>query len=426
MKRSIFLFIIFLSVVLNVSCDKDNKEPGIEIDPYLKLEKNEITVDYLGSSEFILITANMEWEVTGIPEWCSTETIVKGRNTYLKIDISANDSDEEREADLTVITSKQLKKQIHIQQTANEEIEKDEDDGFAFLPVNELSVFAEIENGKTIGYNIKSTKTFITSDIRKYIYHGSLVNNKADDLHNLIFYEEQAFESIMAFAFTGNEEYSTENKTPSKEITDALADEIVQKRPTQNERFFYSNRPIIYHSYDKLNMIGNANLGLNLKELLFGKSYKDVEMQKQVGCIFSYCTTAFTTIIDYPNAISNFILKEEEFYPDLAYVSSIEYGRTGFLFVETDTNEKEIQLIVNKFIKDEELTEEEEEITYTSDFYYLYFNKNNYPIVKMGTSQLIKSYYRGMNDNDIIPINFSVLNYKDHSVNHIEYFIKKN
>jgi hypothetical protein len=165
-------------------------------------------------------------------------------------------------------------------------------------------------------------------------------------------------------------------------------------------------------------LLGVGNVGIKLDEVISGQSYRNKEMTRKTGLLYSFCITSFSIDMDLPEKL----VKEEVKQEDLAdggfsYISSVSYGKTGFLLIESDINSEKLRITVNKVLANGVLTTEDNAILDGIDAYYIYYDKG-YTLKKIaGKAEVISRYVSSISPNDgyIQPLTFSVNNYPDNS-----------
>ncbi len=413
--RSILLS-VFIGLLLFSSCEE--KENVILMRPYIIIKTKTINSDYLGKTELIQIEASADWDVSNNSKCCAVEKIKKEKNEYLAVTILPNDTSAiEREVDL-LITLEQITQKIHIKQTGKEqevEEEKEIESEFYIFNVNGFYTTPIIENGKRIGYDIKSTTTFINPSISENIYMGAILNRKVSNPSQVVFYEQDGFKNI-TFGYYDKFKHLRyyKNVKPTKEMTDKLAEEVKHFDNPQNIEFFYSSTPLFYSSHKQLHKLGMCNLGLKLDELLYGSPYTQKEMQKKNGFIYQECRSSFRLIADYPKKIEG-AFKENEDIQNLAYVNLITYGKILFLFVETDIEKEEAMELMKKRMSGQELSTIEKEQIDEIDFYTLYFDSNSNPHITMTEIDF--------NKLPIIPLSFTLNNFMNYGVDGLRFSV---
>lgn len=105
------LFLIYLSFAL-ISCDKDDK-------PELTLSESELQFDGSGGQATVNLSSNVNWHISGIPEWCTISPAEGTGNARLEITIAANEDTKARESTLSV-TAENVAKQLLIRQQTKE------------------------------------------------------------------------------------------------------------------------------------------------------------------------------------------------------------------------------------------------------------------------------------------------------------------
>lgn len=131
------------------------------------------------------------------------------------------------------------------------------------------------------------------------------ITKNLDKNIDLSVYNGYTFNPITVFSLTGTEKSQT--FIPSKSEQDAYANKILDKNPSQNEAFISDGKGITYNSHRELNLIGTGNMGINLDKVISGKSYREQEMTKKNGLIYSFSHKLFTLSMD----LEEHIVKEK-------------------------------------------------------------------------------------------------------------------
>ena len=71
-----------------------------------------------------------------------------------------------------------------------------------------------------------------------------------------------------------------------------------------------------------------VNLGVKLDEIMSDVSFKEKEMTRKYGVIYSFKRTFFTLDIDIPKKLIKEELKDADKAKGASYVSSVGYGRS--------------------------------------------------------------------------------------------------
>lgn len=108
--QGLSLFLL-LSICL-VSCNKDDE-------PTLNVSESVFQIGSAGGVKSINLTSNIDWSITGNPEWCKINTSQGHGNAVLEFEISSNEGVETRDAKLLII-AKKIQKEITIQQLPRE------------------------------------------------------------------------------------------------------------------------------------------------------------------------------------------------------------------------------------------------------------------------------------------------------------------
>lgn len=397
------------------SCESDDHVAKL----FLELSECEIISDCNGITKGITVYTSGELNISNVPDWCRIEKGIRKTDLFLKIIISPNETSSERIGNI-ILKSNDIIKHIWIVQKGINEFFLN----WSTFPMNRYSYVQhqkDIDGGDV--YTIKGDKIFINSHVSQQIYHGNLFDNEVESICEFIECNQFTFKNLTVGAFVDGKSYIDRFEIPSKGKSDIFAEKIIKTIPFQNHYFNFDESPIIYKSYKHLNLLGLGNLGLELDELISGKSYTEAEMQKQTGLIYTYSQELFFTVMDYPDKISNVEIDGEINYLKLAYVSKITYGKTAILIVETDSDSSMAQKVVKKVLQNRPLNNNEENVKKELDFYYLFFDRNGEAVKEQGKSELAYKYVKSLKENNIIPLSFSLNKYSDNSVSELSFSV---
>lgn len=260
-----------------------------------------------------------------------------------------------------------------------------------------LILFPEKNKDERI-YSFSTGSLFINpdanTDIKEKIFLGNLINRNLEKNTDVSVYKGYTFNPITVS--TPNLSVDVESQTfiPSKSNLDAYANLILSKKPTANEFFASDGTGVIYNSHRELNLIGLGNMGIKLDEMIYKKSYREQEMMKENGLIYSFNHTLFTLVMDLePHIVKEEIKKEDFPNKSISFISDVSYGRIGLLIIESDNDVKKIREIVNKiFQNNKNITQEDSAILEELDAYHLYFDKSQKLVIAKGKVDIIKAY----------------------------------
>lgn len=404
-----FLF----SLLLWASCNHDAYKPEQSV---LSLDKTEIAFESDGGKIGVLLTANGDWTTDNIPDWISLDHTSGNKTQKIAITIEANDGNEQR-SDKIIFANNRGKIELNISQAGK--IRELRWSSLAFSSFANVNFILGDDNVERI-YSFTTNQMFITPDMNQdgKIFLGNLVNRRLNDNSGIIEYPDYTFNPITVAPLTAVEKSRT--YVPSKSEQDAFAAQIIEKEPAQNERIFIDGVGVEYGSHRELSLIGRGNMGIELDEIVSGKSYTEQEMVKENGIIFSFSQTLFTLIMDLQEHIVKETIDKTDF-PDngLTYISSVSYGRVGLLIIESDHSPAKIRTIVNKIMQNgfDRLTQDEKAILDEIEAYHLYIDKSQGLMVAQGKSDAIEAYRTHIMDDrfNVFPFKFTVSDYFNHA-----------
>lgn len=413
MKPIAFGGFLFFLLLLCISCNNDAYKPEQSI---FSLDKTEIVFEPAGGEIRIVLTTNSDWTTDDIPDWISLDHTSGNTTQQITITTEANDDTQDREAEI-IFANNYEKMALSISQAPKKrELAWSSLVFSSFDNVN----FILGENNIERIYSFTARQMFITHELDQgeKIFVGNLVNRKLNDNTDIIEYPDYTFNPITVFPLTGMEKSRT--YVPSKAEQDAFAAQIIEKKPVQNEKFVFDGIGIEYGSHRELSLIGRGNMGISLDEIVSGKSYREQEMVKKNGIIFSFAQTLFTFAMDLQDRIVKEDIDKNDF-PDngLSYISSVSYGRIGLLIIESGHSAAKIRTIVNKILQNNShlLSHDETAILDEINAYHLYIDKSQGMMVTKGQSDAIEAYGTQITNDrfNVFPFKFAVSDYFEHA-----------
>lgn len=403
--------LIFFALALT-ACNDDKPAQT----SYIKPETHEVRAEAAGVRTTIAVSSNCDWHIGETPQWCSAQKVTSDNKEYLDLEIEANDGETSRETVLR-LSCESTVSSLRIFQEGN--TEPADPLQWAPFPVNSLSK-AEYElsaDGTTRNYRITGGKVFVTPSFGKQVYPGHLIN-RCSDYRTLTTYDQYTYNPIHITAFVNGELYENESQ-PSFDTVNEMAQQIIAVLPEQSSRFYLSS-PIQYYSYRHLHLLGFGNMGLNLDELINGKSYTQEEMSKRTGMIYTYSQELFNIFMDYPEKLVVETIDEQEL-PEMSYINSMTYGKTSLLLIESDRDFTSVKVVVAKITRGENLSDEDAEIRDGLDCWYIYFDKYGVHTAK-GNYMLIEKVADDINtlSEGIIPLNFTTVKLENNSLGTME------
>lgn len=398
-------------LLILTSCDKEKSD-----DYFINLNKYELQIAGTCIEMEIQISSNCQWTVSDIPKWCIVNITNGSLDAKLQIKIESNNSNITREASIR-ISNNEIIKYLHIRQDKSSIIN---DIKWFTFPINTFSNvdYTYDNNEREIIYTFKGSKIFINPSIKSKIFPGNLVNKLLDNISTIDDYLDYSYNPITIGCFADGKAYTKTINKPSLNELNLFADNIIKKQENQILSFNYENTPIKFSSYKQLYLLGQGNLGVDLVKLL-GYSYTENKMKKCTGLIYSYCNTLFNITMDIPTKLVN----EDITDSNMVYINNLNYGRTGYLIVESNHNYNSLTSIIKKAMKREKINDDEMNIIKQSSIVLLSFNRNGEIIKKEGNAELINEFIDSINKNSIIPLSFNANNYYDHHVESLEYKI---
>lgn len=408
MKKRTFGELLFLLLFLFIcySCSDDKPES-----PTISLNPTKISFEYDGGEKKVKLTTNNNWSINGdIPNWISLNPTWGEESQEITI-VAKPNIEEEREISI-IFTNGDTKATLNIFQPI-----KERELTFSSLALFMISSidfdFEENSNGRT--YNFRTKQLFFNSsskeDITPKVFLGNLIDKNLKTNTDISEYKGYTFNPINVSS-QGTSVLS-QSFIPSKVEQDAYAKKIIEKKPKQNEHFHNDGIGVKYNSHRELYLIGKGNMGVNLDEIIFSKSYKEKEMEKKNGLIYSFNQTVFSLYMDIFDSLVKEEIKEADFPENnLAIITSVSYGRLGLLIIESDHSVNKIKPIINKIEADKstDFSEEEKTILNEIDAYHLFYDESQQLQVIKGKADAIQSYKEQIVEKTpyIFPFRFGV------------------
>lgn len=412
-----YLQLLIVSFFIVACCD--SKEiPSYYIIP----EIEQIVADYSGDYKRIAISSNCAWTIQSTPQWCVVKKVsVDNSTSYLDIEITPNQTGISRQT--TILLSgpynnqnEKTSAQIYIFQSGQEQTEESLNwYTFAVNKFNNIE-YEILPDNITRRYNINAEYAFVNPTYRSQIYPGHLINCHIKD-YNLIVYDQYSYNPITISSYI-NGQYFKEEIYPSLEALNKIVQEIVPEIPKLNAHFNYSG-PHEYYSHKHLRLLSFGNLGFNFDELIYGVPYTKKEMEKRTGFFYNFSWNMFSIMMDYPNKLIQETIDEEQLM-DMRYITHISFGRTSFLFVETNRDYTEARQVVDKLLKKENLGPNDDQIKNDLLFYYIYVDNKNLPQIIKGGDELARRFTDEINSLDVIPLTFTTNKLSNHAIGNID------
>lgn len=390
-------------------------------DPFIELSEKSLDLPIDGAAKSIDLTSNVSWEITSVPTWLVISSKSGDKSTRITIGAEENDQIKAREATLTFSSKDgKVKGQLSIYQTGREDIIQS-----PFLPIFHYSVFSNTNNGH---YNITTENLFVNATLRDKIYLGNLMENKTEIYPSFPILTGYTFNPITAStASVGN--FTMKTFIPSLQEQETFAREVTNNPPRENASLTHDYfNPTSYPTHRVLYSIGWSNMGIALDKIVSGVSYKEQEMTKKNGMIFSFKHTLFHVDMDLPEKLIKEDLKEIDKSKKISYVNSMVYGKVGLLIVESDAKYDRMRDAVRSILIGEENSIHQAEydaLIEAADISYVYFNNKNEVQLNKNKKDAIRAYKTALSNKkdkeNIYPIGFTLQNFENHTADKIIY-----
>jgi len=385
-----------------------------DLDPLIKLSKNEIYISITGQEQKVDLKANTSWQVKNVPNWITIDPMSGDKSAEISIKVGENRNLEAREAKVDIVAGN-LKETLTISQPGLMDV--------IWSPSLPIFSFEEIKfNGGLTDFNIQATNIFVNPGIKDKIYLGNLVSHNPTSHTNIPEFTGYTFNPVTVSTNAPVSGEISKIYVPSWTDQDTFAKEIVAKNPQQIEGMVTDNGTIEFYNYKRLYTIGITNLGVKLDELVSGASYTEREMPNKYGLIFSFKLNLFSLTMDIPTKLIKEELKQEDKTKGVSYVSSVKYGKVGLLVVEFDSDIQATKDAILKALSDKSLTAAETNLIKSANISYVYFNNNNEARLKRGGMDAINEYKDALSDRkNIYPVGFNMANFDDNSLQTISF-----
>lgn len=419
--KSIKIYSLLLLTLFAACSDKEDEVDSAKI----SLEQEELIFKYGYDKVTLALNSDAAWEVKERPDWIGISPSSGNGSQEICLEVKHNVDYDDREFTLVFVAGnsqaklkvKQTKRDINVWNL-----------GFTDSDITECVVG---DDGVKRSYKFLATKLFVNPqtnpEFNEKLFLANLVDLKMKSSTELTSYQGYTFVPISAFPIPFETEHLREY-VPSKKNHDAHVQAVLKNLPKSGEEYFSNDGGVYYNSYRELNLIGRANMSTNLEELITKKSYKEQEMTKKNGMIFSFSNTLFSMYMD----VQEHLIKEEldaKDFPNnsLGYISSVSYGQVGLLLIETNNKALDARMVVSKLFYDENavLSAQESAILGELDAYHIYFDKTQRMQVKKGKSDAITSYRdqkKNMKNAELaFPYKFSVNDYFTRGIAGLEF-----
>jgi hypothetical protein len=379
-----------------------------DLPPFIETDKEQLYISSEGGEQKIKLTTNRAWKISPIPRWITITPVNGDRSTEITIKVEENRQPEERKVDF-VISAENVTKAVNITQPGLRDVIWG-----PVLPVfsfKKVSFSIELKN-----YEIEAKSLFVNPNIKDKIFLGSLISHNPGSNTTIPAFTGYTFNPVTVHTSAVVQE-ATATFLPSPEAQAVFAKDILAQDPEQQQSFFADKRGSEFYTYKQLHTVGMINIGVKLDELVSGSPFTRQEMIKRYGIIFSFKQILFSIDMDIPEKLIREEMSEADLAKGVSYVSSVSYGRIGLLIVESNTDSRDLRVLINKVLENETLTTAETATIQSAEISHVCFTNDNEVKIKKGGLDAIESYKEAiLNTNDnVYPVDFSLNNFTDHS-----------
>ncbi|MDR2951517.1 MAG: BACON domain-containing protein [Prevotella sp.] len=393
-----------------------------DLDPFIKLDEKMMALSVFGEDKVIKLTTNTKWEVNDVPDWITVNPMSGDKSAEITIKATRYEGVQGRQAAIT-FTDGKIKETLTLSQVGRKDILRPPSlPIFRFNSVKFSTKFDDFE--------INATRLYINPAISDKIYLGNLICPDATsntDIHEFTGYTFNPV-TISTPTYVSSGEI-TKTYVPSLAEQNAFAKQIMDSKPSLSQDITKSDYTE-YYSRKELHAIGMVNMGIKLDEVISGSSYKNADMEKECGIIYSFKRNLFSFDMDSPDdpdSLTKETIKAEDMAKGVSYVMSVSYGRIGLLVIESDYLAEDVRKAVDRVMHDGLLLEKETKIIESSNFYHIHFDNNGDLLMDSGKADVIKAYdakTKGNMFNNWYPITFTVANIKDNATSDITYSVQ--
>lgn len=382
--------------------------------PILGLGEQEVTFEAMGGEQQVQLVCDGEWTISEIPEWVSVGSYSGNGSKVLTIMATDNESLEAREATLNIVSRGLYTSLKIVQDRANKLSLLD-----TYFTLFQSSNVKPKDNG-AYQFVFDAHSMFINPAIRNKIFLGNLLNANAQSNDAIIDYRGYTYLPITVS--TNLPDIFSFSFTPSKENYDSMVQTILKKAGLNTQLSMAAVSGDLYTSHRQLYLSGMAEMGIRLDSLVSGKSYREKEMTKKTGLLYSYVLSLCTFDMDIPEKLLQEDLQIQDFsHAKLSYISSVSYGRAALLLVESDADADQLRGLVKKIGNKTLLSSEETMIVASMNAYYCYFDATGQLLKREGKQDVIQAYFDEASKQAVIPLRFSVSDYFTHGSSSIEF-----
>lgn len=213
----------------------------------------------------------------------------------------------------------------------------------------------------------KSSATLFSKNPEQ-LYLGAVLSKKSINTEKHEFKDINTKEKISLLSTTFKYEFP--KIVPTKEnMYQVITDELKAKgAPTSSGIASYSFYPIrnledLYANFGQKMDLGKW-FGLDINNKM---PVSNILIAYEIPLFDLYLDIAETGMMNYREELAK--LKDD----DLIYVMSITWGRKALIFVQSDFDENSLKVALNRYLNDEELTDEQKVILETATFSYNIF-----------------------------------------------------
>jgi len=399
------------------------------IEPAIALDRSAIDMPSDAADARLALTANFDWSVapSSVPDWIVIEPVSGRGPREITLSARSNGETQERHATIAFVCGGR-RAEVSVSQKGIEprpepvpvpEPRREPQ----FTRLNFFSYAGKYDyepsgEGADRVWDFAFGEMVVApgSRMAEKIFVGNVVNPRLASRNDVAEYSGYTYNPVTMFSLSGIRITESEPLIPSKAVQDDYARRIIDAKLQQSEFFRTDNAGEDYFTRRELHLIGMGNMGVALDEVFAGRPYRELEMTKKRGVIYSFSQSVFTIRMGFEE---KFLLKEELSEADFpdgrpAYVGSVSYGRLGLLMIESDHEKQAVRIAVNKVVggSEAELTAEDRAVLDELDACHVYYDGSGKMVVNKGKEDAIRAYARQMATfGDFYPFRFALTDY---------------
>ena len=382
--------------------------------PFIEL-KNKLPIDFSFTDiQHLELHTNLPWEINELPDWLHVQPRSGQGSESVFVRASSNEAGQARSFSLQIKAAGFEDLVVPIKQQGRAAI-------ISSPSIHELFSFSHLkfQNDYT-QIQAKTNKLFVNPSIAPHIYLGSLITYQPASTTDMAHFNHYTFNPIEVKS-RGTKTLLSKSFLPSPEtqqlwvyeLISQQLDRVIDKRQDYQSKEFYD--------YHKLRQIGLLNIGVPLDTLL-----PLPQMQKKTGLLCSFKQVYFTLQMEQPLQLIQEPLSQEDQSQPIAYVKSMEYGKVGFLIVESNAHFRDIQYCIQRYLEDKQLNPAQTKLLEEAHITYVYFDNDSQVQCMQGTHVPLDEFMKAQTTPaaNIYPVGFSLRYLNNHKMDQMSFTLQ--